>query len=126
FGIFVFAPDDLTVMRRKQYLTVRDNVIFEAGMFVGRLGRLRTFLIAPEESRRLRLPSDLLGVTLAYYDGAKRINASTLTPACKKIKEAIKDSMPRSGADRLEQVQAGLFPHFTFEHLFKNAKHISL
>lgn len=38
FGLFIFAPDDVTAMRDRTHSTVRDNVIFELGLFAGRLG----------------------------------------------------------------------------------------
>jgi predicted nucleotide-binding protein len=47
FGIFVLAPDDVTIMRDVNGRTVRDNVIFELGLFIGRLGADRCFLIVP-------------------------------------------------------------------------------
>jgi hypothetical protein len=37
-GIFVLTPDDLTETRGHTNPTARDNVIFELGMFLGRLG----------------------------------------------------------------------------------------
>lgn len=38
YGIFIFSPDDITKLRDKAVLTVRDNVIFELGLFIGKLG----------------------------------------------------------------------------------------
>jgi predicted nucleotide-binding protein len=39
FAIFVFQPDDMTTMRNVAHNTVRDNIIFELGLFIGKLGR---------------------------------------------------------------------------------------
>src|SRR3712207_8184060 len=71
FGVFIFTPDDLVEMRGVKYLVARDNVVFELGLFVGRLGRERNFIVVPSHQTDLRLPSDLNGVTLATYDPGK-------------------------------------------------------
>ena len=68
FGVFVFAPDDILKMREKQYSAVRDNVVFELGVFVGRLGPERCFFVVPEADDQLHLPSDLSGIIPAKYD----------------------------------------------------------
>ncbi|GAA4465615.1 hypothetical protein GCM10023170_075220 [Phytohabitans houttuyneae] len=62
FAILVATPDDSVLSRGVSALTPRDNVLFELGLFMGRLGRGRTFLVHPKQ-HELRLPSDLLGVT---------------------------------------------------------------
>src|SRR5436190_264051 len=41
FAIFVFTPDDMTSIRGEIQNTVRDNVIFETGLFAGKLGTNR-------------------------------------------------------------------------------------
>lgn len=80
FGLFVFAGDDIVRMRNVDYVAVRDNVLFELGMFVGRLGRERTFFLLPENQRGFRLPTDLLGLTPLTYesDGKTRIGQPLL------------------------------------------------
>lgn len=67
FGIFVFSPDDIVKIRGKESPSVRDNVLFEMGLFIGRLGRDRVFFILPEGAD-IHIPSDLLGITPGRYD----------------------------------------------------------
>jgi len=90
-GVFILRPDDLTTSRGESSHTARDNVIFELGMFLGRLGRDRTFLVTPDFST-IRLPSDLIGLTTASYD-ADRFEGgqerAAVGPACTKIRKAL-------------------------------------
>lgn len=65
-GIFILRGDDLTASRGTSTPSVRDNVILELGMFIGRLGRDRTFMLTPKGDRP-ELPSDLDGITTADY-----------------------------------------------------------
>lgn len=71
FAIFVFSPDDVTTMRDQSNAAVRDNVLFELGLFIGGLGPERCFFLIPD-SATMRLPSDLLGVTPARYEASRR------------------------------------------------------
>jgi len=91
FGIFVFSPDDETRMRGSVRDTVRDNVIFELGLFIGRLGKRRCFIVMPDNIE-LHIPTDLVGVTPAKYSGERgnvEISAS-LGPACHEIRQAMR------------------------------------
>lgn len=63
FAVFVFAPDDEVSIRGEKFGAVRDNVLFELGLFIGVIGRERCFIVCPAEVS-MRLPSDLDGVTL--------------------------------------------------------------
>src|SRR5579871_5828981 len=49
YAMFVLSPDDLVIAREKEWYEPRDNVIFELGLFMGRLGRRRTFLVYDRE-----------------------------------------------------------------------------
>ncbi|WP_025176580.1 TIR domain-containing protein [Leptospira interrogans] len=73
FGVFVFSPDDHIKIRGKKDLAVRDNVLFELGLFIGRLGRQRCFIIIPD-NREFHLPTDLIGVTPAIYEASRTDN----------------------------------------------------
>ncbi len=94
-GIFVLTPDDLTESRGHSNFTVRDNVIFELGMFLGRLGRENVYMLAPAKSP-VRLPSDLIGITAAHYDAERfdRQQRAAVGPACTRITQAIKSVQP--------------------------------
>src|SRR6516164_10392214 len=67
FGLFIFSPNDILAIRGQELHAVRDNVIFELGLFIGRLGRSRSFIIMPKGAEDMRLPSDLLGVNVGTF-----------------------------------------------------------
>lgn len=91
FGIFVFSPDDETKMRGNVSDTVRDNVIFELGLFIGKLGKRRCFIVMPDNID-FHIPTDLVGVTPAKYSGERDKSeiAAALGPACHEIRHAMK------------------------------------
>jgi hypothetical protein len=92
FAIFVLAPDDLTAMRKEIVSSVRDNVIFELGLFSGRYGHERCFIITPRNADDLHLPTDLLGITPAEYDADRQDKnlVAALGAACNRIRKSIK------------------------------------
>ena len=91
FGIFIFSPDDETKMRGNVSETVRDNVIFELGLFIGKLDKRRCFIVMPDNVD-FHIPTDLVGVTPAKYFGERCTSelAATLGPPCHEIREAMK------------------------------------
>lgn len=90
FSIFVFTPDDVATIRQKEALTVRDNVLFELGLFIGAIGKERCFMVKPRGTD-MHLPSDLLGITAADYatDRGDSDWFSALNAPCAKIKSEI-------------------------------------
>lgn len=64
FGFLIFSKDDVTIKRHTQFASARDNVMFEYGLFLGRLGVKRAYIIA---ENGVDIPSDLLGITFCRY-----------------------------------------------------------
>lgn len=91
FAVLVFAPDDLLEIRGAKQVAVRDNVLFELGLCVGRLGPKRSFIVKPARSE-IRIPSDLLGVNAATFEPNRSDGdlVAALGPACNKIRKAIR------------------------------------
>ncbi|MCO5396783.1 TIR domain-containing protein [Ralstonia soli] len=67
FGVAIAHPDDIVRSRKHQTAAPRDNVIFELGFFMSRLGRKRTFLLVPKMDEELKMPSDFKGMTPIMY-----------------------------------------------------------
>ena len=89
FAVFVFTPDDELHTRGETKPVARDNVLFELGMFIGRLGRRKAFAVHPG-GKGVALPSDLAGITTAPYDPKERDLAAALGPVANKIRDAIR------------------------------------
>lgn len=91
FAVLVLSPDDVTSSRHDVALSPRDNVIFELGLFMGSVGRLRTFMVRPG-GLELKLPSDLAGITTAEYHWprADMDPVAALGAACDEIRRAIR------------------------------------
>jgi hypothetical protein len=91
FAAVVLTPDDMVTSRDVAVFGPRDNAVFELGLFMGRLGRARTFVIRPS-GNALKLPSDLAGLTTAAYDWprADRNYQAAVGAACDSIREVIR------------------------------------
>lgn len=66
FAVLVVDANDTAVSRGSSKAVPRDNVVFEFGLFMGALGRERTFMVF-DRTQPPDLPSDLAGVTPATY-----------------------------------------------------------
>ena len=65
YGIMLASKDDVLIKRYKVFSTMRDNVLFEMGLYLGSLGLQRAFLITHDKTA---LPSDFNGVTVVKYN----------------------------------------------------------
>ncbi|MFJ6032526.1 TIR domain-containing protein [Bacillus toyonensis] len=60
FGVFILDADDIVISRGTAQPTSRDNVLFELGLFMGKLGRERVFFITPKELDRDEMKLEIL------------------------------------------------------------------
>jgi hypothetical protein len=89
FAILAVTPDDTIKVRGSIISAPRDNVVFEAGLFTGAIGRSRTFLVY-DTNAAPKLPSDLSGVTLAEFRRRAGGNlVAAVGEATDEIREAI-------------------------------------
>jgi len=93
FAVVVLTADDMTTKRGQTYPVPRDNVLFELGFFMGRLGVERTYMVSSRD-RPPTLPSDLAGITPATF--AERADgnlAAAIGPASTQIRQAMQAVM---------------------------------
>lgn len=104
FAIFVFSPDDVSMMRDNTDKVVRDNVLFELGLFIGRLGPERCFFLVPD-LEKMRLPTDLFGVNPTKYESGRSDSnwEAAVDPACMQILRLI--NQLKSFQDSVEEVE---------------------
>lgn len=96
FAILVLTPDDLTTSRGRRNSAPRDNVLFELGLFMGMVGKTRTFIVHPDD-QELKIPSDLAGIVTTRYDAARENILAALGPVSLEIKRAIQREITQYG-----------------------------
>lgn len=95
YSLVIFSCDDEAIIRDKREFVPRDNLLFEHGLFLSRLGPDHAFVVC---EHNVKLPSDLYGITLPYYEvtnenGNKLITEDslrdTITELCKMSSKPI-------------------------------------
>ncbi|WP_163836826.1 TIR domain-containing protein [Spartinivicinus ruber] len=94
FALFIFTPDDIATIRDAQEHVVRDNVLFELGLFIGAIGKERSFILKPRNVE-MHLPTDLLGITAADYEANR--SDGDLTSATNRACSLVKSEVSRIG-----------------------------
>lgn len=91
YAIFVYAPDDLALIRDEVRLIARDNVILEQGMFLAKLGRERVYFLVPTSKDPIKIPSDLAGVLYKHYIPAngRRKTSVNVSGFCREVANTI-------------------------------------
>ena len=72
-AVLVGTADDRVESRGHELQQMRDNVLFEYGLFAGRLGRHRCILLMPDKPH-FKIPSDFLGVAGFEWYSKKTID----------------------------------------------------
>jgi nucleoside 2-deoxyribosyltransferase len=89
FAVFVFSGDDISHSKQMEQLAPRDNVVFELGLFMGKLGPERTFIVVDREDKP-KIPTDLLGITTLSYRKAGFVDpVAPLTGVASRIRRRI-------------------------------------
>ena len=94
-AVLVLSPDDKVISRDSTTDAPRDNIVFELGLFMGALGRFRTFLVCPY-GIDIKIPTDLEGLTTIRYrlDLQSEVS-SAMEPACTQLRDLILKAGPR-------------------------------
>lgn len=114
FAVLLLTADDIVTSRGKRSASPRDNLIFELGLFIGKLGPARTFVLT-DRTTNTKLPTDFAGINFATYtvDDPEDLQGA-LGPACSRIAAAIrKQEKMRPSSERvgLTAVSVDVFFH---------------
>lgn len=108
FAVLVLTPDDFVVSRAAESFGPRDNLLFELGLFMGSLGRGRTFVLR-DASADLKMPSDLSGLVTASYDWPRKdVNhRAAVGAACDRMRKIVRDLgvIDRKAAKALNEIR---------------------
>jgi hypothetical protein len=86
FGIFVATADDLTMTSNGDIvIEPRDNVILEMALYLGALGKEKSFLLV---EKGIKLPSDFAGIYMPRFDPASDVE---IAGACAEVAAKIKE-----------------------------------
>ncbi|WP_205191219.1 TIR domain-containing protein [Burkholderia sp. LMG 13014] len=95
FAIAIAHTDDVTTSRGVDWPAPRDNVIFELGLAMGKLGLNRAILMEPR-GEGVKLPSDMKGITtIPYVFDQKRDTEARFAPACNELRKYIQQTGAR-------------------------------
>lgn len=97
YAVFVFDPDDVTRLRNVDSRTVRDNVLFEFGLFIGRIGKGRTFWISARSGEGHHIPTDLIGITHLSFTRPEVHQHESLVSALGEASGRLRSVIERQG-----------------------------
>ncbi|TGD56542.1 CBASS system CD-NTase-associated NAD(+) hydrolase Cap12 [Flavobacterium humi] len=87
FSLLIGTTDDQVEYRGNTVMQPRDNVLFELGLFIGRLGLSKCAFVIDKE---LKVLSDISGITLARF---KKDDVPSFVTAINQISELFKNQI---------------------------------
>lgn len=103
FGILIGTKDDKVIFRGSKEIQPRDNVLFELGLFIGRLGLNNCAFLVDEE---IKILSDVKGISLARF---KEKDSDSFNNAVLSIRESF---------DRQNDSDINFFPSSTLAAVY--------
>ena len=100
FALLVFGQDDSTFMDGlggQTLPTVRDNVIFELGLFMGHMGRDRALWLSPKGSKAPHVASDLGGIIHLEFDEPDTADVVALSQSLSTICDQVHRQVMKLG-----------------------------
>lgn len=110
---FILGREDTIVARSKKSKSPRDNVIYEAGLFTGRIGMSNVFLIVDQNGTKM--PTDMKGLTYTTYNSKKHDTDEAVRLAAIEIRNEIK-----SWSKRQEQNLENQVCGYWFQYVLNN------
>jgi hypothetical protein len=94
FAILCLTADDLVESRGKAQKAPRDNLIFELGLFMGRMGVNRAFILCEES---IKLLSDFQGIAVTTFNRPQGEDLSgVIEAACQGIRKSMESTLQKS------------------------------
>lgn len=106
FAVLVATKDDKSIIRKKKHLVIRDNVVFEYGLFSGAIGRQKTFIVVQEGTK---IPSDWSGISLLFFK-----TEQDLLEVCEKLRKKIAEEHELSRISLLPSTASAIGYHTNF------------
>lgn len=99
FASFIFLPEDKLEIKGEETTAIRDNVVFELGLFYGKLGRNRVSFVMPR-GYDFHLPTDLTGINAGTFEYPCSNLYASVGTYCEQIRQQINSltiSFPTKG-----------------------------
>jgi hypothetical protein len=108
FAIILYTGDDIVSSRGTMLSGPRDNVLFELGFFLARLGPDRVLVVSPK--RAPKIPSNYAGYGTISYDPSYGSSEEYLVPAAREIQKRFAEVWQQKCAQTTERRATELFP----------------